>query len=93
MLRPAEAAKELRRAVKELGLVGAIVNDWQASGDDGNGIILYDTPDFDPFWEAVQELDVPVYFHPKVVTVITEFLTCSGPIRTKWRPFMKRGNG
>jgi len=67
MLRPVEAAKELRRAVKELGLVGAILNDWQASGDDENGIILYDTPDFDPFWEAVQELDVPVYFHPKVV--------------------------
>jgi predicted TIM-barrel fold metal-dependent hydrolase len=66
MHRPAQAAQELRRAVKELGLVGAILNDWQATGDDGNGILLYDTPDFDPFWEAVQELKVPVYFHPKV---------------------------
>jgi 2,3-dihydroxybenzoate decarboxylase len=66
MHRPAQAAQELRRAVRELGLVGAILNDWQATGQDGNGILLYDTPDFDPFWEAVQELDVPVYFHPKV---------------------------
>ena len=67
MHRPAQAALELRRAVKELGLVGAIVNDWQATEEfDGNGILLYDTPDFDPFWEAVQELGVPVYFHPKV---------------------------
>jgi 2,3-dihydroxybenzoate decarboxylase len=66
MLRPTEAARELRRAVTELGLVGAILNDWQATDVDGNGILLYDTPDFDPFWEVVQELDVPVYFHPKV---------------------------
>jgi predicted TIM-barrel fold metal-dependent hydrolase len=66
MHRPAQAAQELRRAVKELGLVGAILNDWQATGEDGNGILLYDTPDFDPFWEAVQDLKVPVYFHPKV---------------------------
>jgi 2,3-dihydroxybenzoate decarboxylase len=67
MHRPAQAAQELRRAVKELGLVGAILNDWQATSDfDGNGILLFDTPDFDPFWEVVQELKVPVYFHPKV---------------------------
>ena len=69
MHRPAQAAQELRRAVKELGLVGAILNDWQATGEDGNGILLYDTPDFDPFWEAVQELKVPVYFHPKVFSL------------------------
>jgi 2,3-dihydroxybenzoate decarboxylase len=66
MHRPEQAAKELRRAVQELGLVGAILNDWQATGTDGNGILLFDTPDFDPFWEVAQELDVPIYFHPKV---------------------------
>jgi 2,3-dihydroxybenzoate decarboxylase len=69
MHRPAQAAKELRRAVKELGIVGAILNDWQATEEfDGNGILLFDTPDFDPFWEAAQELKVPIYFHPKVVS-------------------------
>lgn len=71
MHRPDQAAQELHRAVKELGLVGAILNDWQATGEDGNGILLYDTPDFDPFWEAVQELKVPVYFHPKVTSYLT----------------------
>ena len=68
MHRPAEAAQELRRAVTELGLVGAILNDWQATEEfDGNGIMLFDGMEFDPFWEVVQELDVPVYFHPKVM--------------------------
>jgi len=66
MHRPEEAAKELRRAVKELGLVGAILNDWQTTGEDENGIELYDGEEYDPFWKEVQELDVPVYFHPKV---------------------------
>jgi predicted TIM-barrel fold metal-dependent hydrolase len=67
MHRPAQAAQELRRSVKELGLVGAILNDWQATEQfDGNGVLLFDTVDFDPFWEAVQELGCPVYFHPKV---------------------------
>jgi len=66
MHRPEQAAKELRRAVKELGLVGAILNDWQSTGEDGNGMLLYDGEEYDVFWKEVQELDVPVYFHPKV---------------------------
>jgi hypothetical protein len=42
----------------------------------------------------VQELDVPVYFHPKVPDRFREgFLTYSGPMRIKWRRFMRRGNG
>ena len=65
MHNPSQAAEELRRCVKELGLVGAILNDWQATGADGNGIILYDTPDYDPFWKVVEELGVAVYFHPR----------------------------
>jgi len=92
MHRPAQAAQELRRSVKELGLVGAIVNDWQATGEDGNGILLYDTPDFDPFWEAVQELDVPIYFHPKVEST-RDLTDCSGQINIKWRLFTIRGSG
>jgi hypothetical protein len=27
--------------------------------------VYFDTPDYDPFWEIVQELHVPVYFHPR----------------------------
>jgi len=74
MHRPEQAAKELRRAVKELGLVGAILNDWQSTGEDGNGILLFDTPDYDPFWKEVEALGVPVYFHPKVRSLQIEML-------------------
>lgn len=28
-------------------------------------IKFYDTAEFDPFWQVVTELDVPVYFHPR----------------------------
>jgi predicted TIM-barrel fold metal-dependent hydrolase len=92
MHRPEQAAKELGRAVKELGLVGAILNDWQATGTDGNGILLFDTPDFDPFWEVVQELDVPIYFHPKVHCG-KRGVNSSGLINIKWTRFISRGDG
>jgi len=92
MHRPEEAAKELRRSVKELGLVGAILNDWQATGDDENGILLYDGEEFDPFWKEVEALDVPVYFHPKV-QISGMDLTISGLTHTKWSPFTIRGSG
>lgn len=79
MHRPAEAAQELKRAVKELGLVGAILNDWQATDEfDGNGILLFDGKEFDPFWEAVEELGVPVYFHPKVSLAFLKVWTLFG---------------
>ncbi|KAF9040093.1 hypothetical protein BJ165DRAFT_1495392 [Panaeolus papilionaceus] len=60
------AAQELKRAVRELGFFGALVNDFQQSGPDGQTLLYYDQPEYDPFWEMVQELDVPVYFHPRV---------------------------
>ena len=28
--------------------------------------IYYDQPEFDVFWQMVVDLDVPVYFHPRV---------------------------
>jgi 2,3-dihydroxybenzoate decarboxylase len=66
----AKAATELKRAVQELGMFGAIINDWQdVLGEDGEvGRKYYDGEDYDPFWEAVQELDVPVYLHPRYPT-------------------------
>ncbi len=57
---PERAAAELRRAVNELGLCGALVNDHT------QGHYL-DEPQFAPFWEAMEELEVPLYIHPSPV--------------------------
>ncbi|CAK7229072.1 hypothetical protein SCUCBS95973_007095 [Sporothrix curviconia] len=68
---PAEAAAELTRAVRELGMFGAILNDFQSVPDTEAGLDgrrYYDEPAYDVFWAAVQELDVPVYIHPRYAT-------------------------
>ena len=57
---PDEAARELRRAVG-LGLCGALVNDHT------HGHYL-DEPQYAPLWEALQDLDVPLYLHPNPVS-------------------------
>ncbi|MBS0519862.1 MAG: amidohydrolase [Proteobacteria bacterium] len=54
---PAAAIKELQRAIKDLGFKGTLINGQT------NGHYL-DDERFLPFWEAVQDLDVPVYLHP-----------------------------
>ncbi|KAL0579218.1 hypothetical protein V5O48_002780 [Marasmius crinis-equi] len=59
------AAQELTRAVKELGFLGGLVNDYQQSGADNNTLLFFDQPEYDTFWETVTQLDVPVYFHPR----------------------------
>jgi 2,3-dihydroxybenzoate decarboxylase len=54
---PKAAADELERNVRQLGFKGALVN--------GHTFGHYlDEDRFAPFWERVQELDVPVYLHP-----------------------------
>ncbi|KAH7143452.1 hypothetical protein EDB81DRAFT_842721 [Dactylonectria macrodidyma] len=60
-----EAATELRRAVKELGMFGAMLNDFQSVGPGGSGAKYYDSPEYHIFWKTVEELDVPVYMHPR----------------------------
>lgn len=54
---PAEAARELRRAVTELGFVGALV-DNHAKGR------FYDDRAYWPLFGQAVELDVPIYIHP-----------------------------
>jgi predicted TIM-barrel fold metal-dependent hydrolase len=56
---PRQAADELERCVTELGMLGAIINDYQATGTDGEDLIFYDGPEWDVFWTRVTELDVP----------------------------------
>jgi 2,3-dihydroxybenzoate decarboxylase len=60
-----DAAEELRRAVKQLGMFGGLVNDFQSTGVEAEQKVYFDTPDYDVFWQTVQELDVPIYFHPR----------------------------
>ncbi len=54
---PAEAAKELERGVRQLGLKGAIVNS-HTRGE------YLDDPKFWAIFEAAEHLGVPVYIHP-----------------------------
>lgn len=68
MHNPSEAASEARRAIRELKMVGIMVNDFQTTGDDHEGAIFYDQPEWDVFWETIQELDVPFYIPPRLTT-------------------------
>ncbi|KAJ7277884.1 2,3-dihydroxybenzoate decarboxylase [Mycena rebaudengoi] len=65
---PYQAAEELARAVTTLGCVGVMLNDFQSSGPDGNTMLFYDNPSYDPFWAAVEKLECPVYMHPRLPT-------------------------
>lgn len=57
---PHRAAAELRRAVEELGLCGALVNDHTLGH-------YLDEPQYAPFWETLQDLGVALYIHPNPV--------------------------
>ncbi|MEI6497105.1 MAG: amidohydrolase family protein [Actinomycetota bacterium] len=50
------AVVEFRRAVNDLGLVGAYI------GTDFG--ITFDSPLLDPLWETAVEIDVPIFIHP-----------------------------
>ena len=56
---PPAAANELERAVRELGLLGALVNSTLGS----NGAFL-DEARFGPLLARFERLDVPLYLHP-----------------------------
>jgi 2,3-dihydroxybenzoate decarboxylase len=70
MHNPQEAADELRRCVTKYGFKGALVNDTQRAGPDGEDLIFYDQPEWDVFWKTCVELDVPFYIHPRNPTGI-----------------------
>ncbi len=61
---PESAATELKRCVKELGFVGALVNGYTQVGAADN-CVYYDIKPYWPFWAVVEELDVPFYLHPR----------------------------
>lgn len=54
---PKQAADELERSVRELGMQGAMIN-----GQTGGTYL--DDDRYAPFWERVSDLAVPIYIHP-----------------------------
>jgi 2,3-dihydroxybenzoate decarboxylase len=64
-----EAVKELNRAVTELGLRGVMVNGYSNLG---SGTLYLDDNRVDPFWEALEELQVPLYLHPRLPALAVE---------------------
>ena len=63
---PATAAAELRVAVRELGLRGAMVD------PNALGRPLGDAA-FDPFWKAAADLEAPVVLHPFLLEAVERF--------------------
>lgn len=60
---PAAAADELRRTVNELRFVGTLI-----SGRPQTGNVFLDDKMYYPVWEALTQLDLPVYIHPNFPT-------------------------
>lgn len=54
---PEESAKELKRCIRELGFVGALIDNRAIN-------TYYDGPEYEPMWAAAHDLDVPIYLHP-----------------------------
>lgn len=61
---PGEAADELERAVKDLGMLGSLINGYTNIGSMHAAQYLDETPVWE-FWDRVAQLDVPVYLHPR----------------------------
>ena len=61
---PELAAREMERCVRDLGFRGALVNGF-SSAHDPESMLFYDLPQYWPFWEHVERLDVPFYLHPR----------------------------
>ena len=61
---PEAAARELERCVTQLGFKGALVNGFTQQHEEDSAL-YYDMPRFTPFWDALEELDVPLYLHPR----------------------------
>ena len=61
---PDAAITELTRCVKELGFKGTMVNGFSQVGD-ANTAVYLDDPRYLPFWGKLEQLDVPLYLHPR----------------------------
>jgi 2,3-dihydroxybenzoate decarboxylase len=56
----------------------------QSSGPNGEVMLHYDQPNYDVFWKTVQELDIPVYMHPRLASPVIQKQLWEG--RQGWGP-------
>jgi 2,3-dihydroxybenzoate decarboxylase len=75
---PDAATAEVRRAVEDLGFLGALVNGYSQLGDADNAL-YYDHPQFRTFWGEVERLDVPFYLHPRLPLASQQRVTDGHP--------------
>jgi 2,3-dihydroxybenzoate decarboxylase len=61
---PEAATAELTRCIKDLGMVGALVNGFSQVRTP-ESVVYYDLPQYRAFWRALEALDVPFYLHPR----------------------------
>ena len=61
---PELAATELQRCVNDLGFRGMLVHGFSQVGA-AETVVYYDLPQYRPFWQIVETLDVPFYLHPR----------------------------
>ena len=61
---PEAASNELQRCVNDLGFCGALVNGFSQIETEESAVYL-DLKQYWPFWQIVQELNVPFYLHPR----------------------------
>jgi 2,3-dihydroxybenzoate decarboxylase len=60
-----EAIAEMHRGVTELGFHGVLINSFSDMPD--GSVAHLDEERFDPFWSALESLDVPLYLHPRLL--------------------------
>ena len=74
----AEAARELRRCVQDLGFVGGSLPNWP-----GVAARTLDDPVYYPLWEEAQRLDVPISIHNNTLHTLAFAHRYHGYLATK----------
>jgi len=61
---PDAAITELTRGIKDLGFKGTMVNGFSQVGDPET-VVYLDDPRYEAFWAKLEQLDYPLYLHPR----------------------------
>jgi 2,3-dihydroxybenzoate decarboxylase len=76
---PEEAAKELERAVTQLGAKGVLINGFTNLDDSDEKLRYLDAPECGPFWRMLHRLQVPLYLHPRLPPIHQQVLYSQYP--------------